>query len=127
MMKTDTLTATLKVFTASLMLFFVNVSIVLAAGADGSGSGSSLQNPLQFNGITEFIAGALKVMVMVALPIISLFIVYSGFMFVSAQGNTEKLAAARNNFFYVVIGAILILGAWVIATLIGGTVTQLTR
>ena len=127
MMKTDTLTATLKVFTASLMLFFVNVSIVLAAGADGSGSGSSLQNPLQFNGITEFIAGALKVMVMVALPIISLFIVYAGFMFVAAQGNTEKLAAARNNFFYVVIGAMLILGAWVIAPLIGGTVSQLIK
>ncbi len=127
MTQNETLTATVKIFLSSFALFLANVSIALAAGADGSGSGNSLQNPLQFNGIAEFIAGALKVMVMVALPIISLFIVYAGFMFVSAQGNTEKLAAARNNFFYVVIGAILILGAWVIATLIGGTVTQLTK
>ena len=111
----------------AFLVFLANVSIALAAGADGSGTGSSLQNPLQYSGIAEFIAGALKVMVQVALPIISLFVVYSGFLFVSAQGNTEKLATARNNFFYVIIGAILILGAWVIATLIGGTVTQLTR
>ncbi|MEK7093147.1 MAG: hypothetical protein AAB927_01550 [Patescibacteria group bacterium] len=111
----------------SAALFLANVSIALAAVADGSGSGSTLQNPLQFNDIAGFIAGALKVLVMVALPIISLFIVYSGFLFVSAQGNTEKLATARSNFFWVVIGAILILGAWVIATLIGGTVTQLTK
>ena len=99
----------------------------LPSATAGFGSGSTLQNPLQFNDIAGFIAGALKVLVLVALPIISLFIVYAGFMFVAAQGNTEKLSAARTNFFWVVIGAILILGAWVIATLIGGTVTQLTR
>ena len=112
--------------TYSAVLFLANVSIALGEPIS-SGVGNSLQNPLQFNGIAEFIAGALKVLVMVALPIISLFIVYAGFMFVAAQGNTEKLSAARTNFFWVVIGAILILGAWVIATLIGGTVTQLTR
>jgi len=88
-----------------------------------------LQNPLNpnFSSIPAFIAGALKVMVMVALPIISLFIVYSGFLFVSARGNSEGISKAKDNFKYVIIGAILILGAWVIATLIGGTVTQLTR
>ena len=87
-----------------------------------------LNSPLnpEFSDIPKFIAGALKVMVTVALPIISLFIVYSGFLFLTAQGNDEKLSKAKTNFMYVIIGAILILGAWVIATLIGGTVTQLT-
>lgn len=90
---------------------------------------AQLQNPLNpaFSSIPNFVAGALKVMVMVALPIISLFIVYSGFLFVKAQGNSEALGKARQNFVYVVLGSILILGAWVIATLIGGTVTQLTN
>ena len=63
---------------------------------------------------------------MVALPILTLFIVYSGFLFISAQGNSSELETAKKNFAYVVIGAVLILGAWVIATLIGGTVAQLT-
>ncbi|HEY4522372.1 MAG TPA: hypothetical protein VJH91_01900 [Candidatus Paceibacterota bacterium] len=91
-------------------------------------SAGTLQNPLNsaFSSVPNFIAGFLKVVVMVALPIISLFIVYSGFMFVLARGNSEKLSKARENFLWVIIGAILILGAWVIATLIGGTVSQLT-
>jgi len=44
---------------------------------------------------------------------------------VLARGNSSKLDEAKKNFVYVIIGALLILGAWVIATLIGGTVTQL--
>lgn len=92
-------------------------------------SSGQLLNPLssEFNSIPNFIAGFLRVIVMVALPIISLFIVYSGFLFVKAQGNEEGLQTAKRNFLYVIIGSILILGAWVIATLIGGTVTQLTN
>ena len=88
---------------------------------------TGLCNPLNsnFSTIPAFIAGALKVLVMVALPIITLFLVISGFMFVLARGNSSKLEEAKKNFVYVIIGALLILGAWVIATLIGGTVTQL--
>lgn len=88
-----------------------------------------LQNPLDdsISSIPLLIAAILKVVVMVALPIITLFIVYSGFKFIAAQGNSAKLEEAKKNFLYVIIGAILILGAWVIATLIGGTVSQLVK
>ncbi|MDP3646055.1 MAG: hypothetical protein Q8R25_03130 [bacterium] len=89
---------------------------------------SSLKNPLsaEFNDIPKFIAGALKVMVMVALPVITFFVVYAGFKFIAAQGSPEKLNEAKKNFMYVIIGALLILGAWIIANLISGTVSQLT-
>lgn len=101
---------------ALAILFAVSV-----AYADSSG----LQNPLRYNDIQSFIAGALKTLVVVALPIITLFIVISGFMFVAARGNESKLEKAKENFVYVIIGALLILGAWVLATLIGGTVSQI--
>ena len=86
-----------------------------------------LKNPLNssFSSVPAFIAGALKALALIALPIITLFLVISGFLFVTAQGNQEKLATAKKNFFYVVIGALLILGAWIIATLIAGTVNQI--
>lgn len=89
---------------------------------------AALDNPLNsnFSSIPAFIAGALKALALIALPIITLFLVYSGFLFVSARGNQEQLQTAKRNFFYVVIGAVLILGAWIIATLIAGTVSQLT-
>ena len=79
----------------------------------------------EFSSIPLFIAGALKVVVMIALPIIVLFFVIAGFKFISAQGNPGKLDEARKNFMWVVIGALLIMGAWVLATLIAETVSQL--
>ena len=108
------------IFSSFLVLF-------LASVADAADCGAGLCNPLNsnFSTIPAFIAGALKVLVIVALPIIALFIVVSGFMFVFARGNESALTKAKENFVYVIIGALLILGAWVIATLIGGTVTQL--
>lgn len=104
---------------------FIFMFVLLTAIADAQ-TGASLNNPLnrEFSSVPGFIAGALRVLVMVALPIITLFIVYAGFKFISAQGKDEALAQAKMNLVYVVLGAILILGAWVIATLIGGTVSQ---
>ncbi len=101
------------------------VAFLFATGVHAAG----IENPLSsdFDTIPKFVSGALKVMVMVAIPVISLFMVYSGFLFVFAQGNQEQLSKAKTNFLYVIIGSILILGAWVIASLLGNTITELTR
>lgn len=113
---------------AKKFLFFIVCTTVVFFGAIVEAQ-TGLNNPLNdnFSSIPAFIAGALKALAMIALPIISLFLVLSGFMFVTAQGNQEKLNTAKNNFLYVIVGALLILGAWIIATLIAGTISQLTR
>lgn len=84
-----------------------------------------LENPLKFRNIQEFIEGILQAIVMIAIPIITVFMVYAGFKFIAARGNPGSLSEAKENFKWVILGAILILSAWVLATLIGGTVTQL--
>ena len=109
-------------FTAGFLL--VVMSAALSAYAAEGGFGNPLKDP--YSTIPGFIEGALRVLVLIALPVLTLFFVYSGFKFIAAQGNSQKLSDAKMNFVYVVIGALLILGAWVIATLIGGTVSQLT-
>ncbi len=108
---------------ASFSAFF----FASASAARAAVENAILANPLNkaFSTIPDFIAGVLQVVVMIALPIITLFFVISGFMFLFAQGNQTKLDNAKKNFLYVVIGALLIMGAWVLATLIAGTVTQL--
>ena len=110
----------LPVITATAFLMLL--AVLPAYAADG------IQSPLkpEVSSIPGFIEAALKALVMIALPILKLFIVYSGFKFISAQGNSSKLEEAKKNFMYVIIGALLILGAWVVATLVGGTVNQLT-
>lgn len=84
-----------------------------------------LRNPLAFSSIAGFIEGLLRSIVYIALPLISLFVVYSGFKFVAAQGSSDKIKSAKENFLYVIIGAILILGAWALAQLIGNTINEL--
>jgi hypothetical protein len=114
------MTTVIKATCAGLLLALLQVEVAFAQN-------QTLMNPLsaQYSTIPGFISGALKVLVQVSLPIITLFIVYAGFKFVAARGNPGKLSEARTNFVYVILGALLILGAWIIATIIGGTVTQL--
>lgn len=99
--------------------------LLLAADCTAGAKGC-LANPLpNFPTIAKFVEGVLKAVTYVALPIIALFIVYAGFKYVLAQGNPGKIEESHKNFLYVIIGALLILGAWVLATLIGNTVVQL--
>lgn len=86
---------------------------------------SMIQNPTGVSSVSEFIQRVLEAMVRLGVVVVALFILIAGFMYVSARGNAHKLGEAHENFKYVIYGAVLILGAWVIATVIGGTVTQI--
>lgn len=83
-----------------------------------------LKNPLQYNTIGEFVAGALKALVLIALPVVAFFLLLAGFQYISAQGKPDDIKTAHRNFLWVLVGGALMLGAWVLATLIGGTVQQ---
>lgn len=110
-------------FTTAILIWFFALPVYAQTGC-GSGS-TCLQNPLRFSSIERFIEGVLQAVVMIALPIIVAFMVYAGFKYILARGSVSGIQEAHRNFTYVIIGTILILGAWVLATLIGGTVTQL--
>ena len=105
---------------AAFILGFCAFALPLAFAA-----AQSLENPTRFPSIERFIEGVLRAVVYIAIPVIALFMVYAGFLFVKARGNSSQIDEAKKNFVYVVLGAILILGAWVFATLIGATVSQL--
>lgn len=91
--------------------------------------GRRLESPLNSNisTIPQFIEGFLRAIVIIALPLITIFVVYAGFMFIKARGKPGDISKAKENFTWVIIGAILILSAWILATLIGGTVSQLVN
>lgn len=95
------------------------------AACSNAGNQNTFANPLQFCSLADFVAGVLKALVTISLPIISVFMVYSGFLFVKARGNSDEIGAAKSNFYYVIIGSILILGAWALAQMLAGTVTQI--
>ena len=107
-------------------LFFSIVATMLMLPV--AASAATFANPL--NGITS-VAGAIEALLRVAVyilfPIAVLFIVYSGLLFLIAQGNSDELKKAKLNFMWTVIGVTLLLGAWALALLIKGTIDPLLR
>jgi hypothetical protein len=99
------------------------------AGVDNTGIiTTEIKNPLGDNGpsdIPSFIKILVESVLVVGVPIIALAIIYTGFLFVKAQGAPEELTKAKKSLTYTLIGAALLLGAFVIANAIGETVKDI--
>ena len=93
----------------------------------GPGSDNKLLNPLrsEFSTLDKFLTGLLDVLVQIAFPIIVLAVIYTGFLFVVARGNKDKLEEAKRAFLWTVIGGLVVLGAAALSKAIEGTVNQL--
>lgn len=86
----------------------------------------NFQNPLKFPTLATFLNALLDVVIIIGIPVVTLAIIYAGFLFISAQGSDDKITKAKTIFFWVIIGALIILGAKALATAIEGTVNDLT-
>ncbi len=82
-------------------------------------------NPISQNDLNGFIKTLLEGVLKIGIPVIALAIVYCGFLFVGARGNSEKLGKAKSALLYTLIGAAILLGSWAIAMLISETVLAL--
>ncbi len=80
---------------------------------------TALSNPIK--GVNS-ISGLVYMLAQVALDIgyvlIAIFLLLSGFKFVTAQGSEDKLTDAKNTFKYTIIGALIIIGAQTIIAVV---------
>ncbi len=121
----------------NLFLSFVygSVSIFLALPVfaatgdnDQIGSGSVIiSNPLkdEIDTVPELVAIIISAVVQVGVPVVALGIIYSGFLFVKAQGKPKEIQDAKEAFKWTVVGAAIVLGAFVVVQIIQGTIGQL--
>lgn len=97
-------------------------SVALAA------TGGGFNNPLNgIDSIGGFVKALLGAVLYILYPLAVLALLYSGFMFVSARGNTDTLKTAKTNFFWTIVGVTLLLGAWALTELLKGTIDPLLR
>lgn len=82
----------------------------------------NLFNPIKVGSIEELLVAILNIIIVIATPIIVLFIIYSGFLYVMAQGNAGKIEEATKSLTYAIIGGVLIIGAVAISTIISNLV-----
>jgi len=103
-------------------------------GAEGSIQPKSgdfkIENPLKggADSILDLIAFIVNDIILpIGVTIAALAIIYSGFLFVTSQGNETKLEKAKQTFMYTVIGAAILLGAWTIVGAITGTICEIAN
>lgn len=110
-----------------------NTSQLPGGGNPSSGGGNpvninaKLQNP--FRGGDSLFALLKTVIENILMPIggilAVLAFIYSGFLYVTAQGNETKLNTAHKALLYTAIGTAILLGAWVLANVICRTIGQI--
>lgn len=93
---------------------------------NSGGSSGALVNPLKANDLGQLITDVLGYVVKIGTVFLTFMLVYVGFLFVSAQGNNEKLSTARSALLWTVVGGLLLLGAQAISMAISATVQSLT-
>lgn len=86
-----------------------------------------LENPLrsELDSIPAFLNALLNIVVKIGIPIVTLFIIYTGFLFVKARGNEQELSDAKKSLVWTLIGAAIVLGATVLAGAIEGTIKDI--
>lgn len=111
---------------ASLALLAVMATPVVFAETTCD-STKQLCNPIKYDTFSQFVEAVTEVAVKVLLPFVVLAFIYTGFLFVKAQGKPGEIEAAQTSLWYSVIGALILFGAWGFAQIIGTTVTTLTK
>ena len=110
-----------------VLFFFTLVAPFSLLYADGDTClPGKICNPIpKITSIPGLIHTILTGVLQVGIPIVALAVIYSGFLFVFARGNSEKLTEARKTLMYTLIGSAILLGSWAIAEMISSTVTGL--
>lgn len=84
-----------------------------------------LDNPLQVSDLNSFIVGLLNALLKIGIPVMTVFLVYSGLRLVMARGNEKELGDAKKNLLWVIIGIAILLGAWTIVKILKGTFDEI--
>ncbi|OHA83350.1 MAG: hypothetical protein A2937_00720 [Candidatus Yonathbacteria bacterium RIFCSPLOWO2_01_FULL_47_33b] len=105
-----------------------------SGGATAQSGGSTaplargqLQNPIKYDNFYDFVAAVLETAVEILMPFVVLAFIWSGFLFVRAQGAPAELEKAKSAIYWSIIGAFILMGAWGFAQIISTTISTLTQ
>lgn len=87
------------------------------------------ENPLGCNldTIPEFVKAVITIVAKIGIPIGALFLIWAGFLFLTAQGDEGKLSTAKKAFVWSCIGIGVLLGAWTFAVGVEGVIKDIGK
>ena len=105
-------------------VFWYMISLVLFSPVFAGAA--TIDNPLRADNLVQLLRDIIdRVILPFGIPIAAVFIIYSGFLFITARGNQEQLTRAKRNFWWVIVGTAILLGVYVIIVVIQGTISSL--
>ena len=121
----------MKTFLKTLAIFLTTAILVpTLAFADSSGCGGStaasgyLPNPLCVSSVNDILYLAVDIATYIGVILAVLFLIYAGFKYIAAQGNSVKITEAHHFLLAVVIGIAILIGASAIVNVIKNTLTS---
>ncbi|MBI5138602.1 MAG: hypothetical protein HZA95_02265 [Candidatus Vogelbacteria bacterium] len=83
-------------------------------------------NPLSVETIDELIVIILDAAIKIGVPIVTFFILLTGFKYATARGDKTKITNAHQMLQYTIIGTAIVVGAKIIHSVLKNTLLQLT-
>jgi hypothetical protein len=115
------------IYLSVLILFIFAVGLTAYAAGGDEIPVITLKNPFRLgDDLMTFIKTLIdKIILPLGGMLAVLAFIYSGFLYVTAQGNDTKIEKAHRALLYTAIGTGILLGSWAIAMAIGTTIGQL--
>lgn len=106
-----------KFLTVILRVFFW-VLIFAASPTKKTGAQIVFEPPSKFNDLAEMIDAVVNALFFFALPLSVLLLIVAAFIFLTAEGEPQKIAKAKTLIFYTLIALLIIILARAIASLV---------
>lgn len=92
------------------------------------GQQDKITNPLggDVNSLSALLGAVTDVLIQLGAIVAALAIMYGGFLYVTAQGNEEKLQKAQATVTWALVGTAVLLGSRVIYKVIAGTIKEIS-
>ena len=93
----------------NFLLFFVFLSVLALPIAVFAQNIIKIENPLGTNTFEGLINNIINYLFTISLVIAPLMFIFAGFLFVTAEGKTEKVEKAKDLIWWTIIGFVIIL------------------
>ena len=76
---------------------------------------AQISNPITSGTLAALLVEVIRIIILIAVPVVILAVIYAGFLFVTAGGNEQKLTQAKQIFFWSLVGGLILFGGQAIA------------
>ena len=108
------------IFWSITLVLFMALAIPIAFGAEATG----ISNPIAAKNLQCLVLQLFRLLINVLAFVCVGYFIWVGFLFVQAQGSSEGIKKAKTTLVNVLIGTVLVMGAWAFAEIISRTINS---